>query len=72
MFLKLYDDGYLYRDKKIVNWDPEAKTTLSNEEVIYKEKQQNFYLKYKLESSEEFILVATTRPEQFLETLLLQ
>ena len=64
MFLKLYDDGYLYRDKKIVNWDPEAKTTLSNEEVIYKEKTAKlFYLKYKLESSEEFILVATTRPE---------
>ena len=64
MFLKLYDDGYLYRDKKIVNWDPEAKTTLSNEEVIYKEKTAKlFYLKYKLESSKEFILVATTRPE---------
>ena len=64
MFLKLYDDGYLYRDKKIVNWDPEAKTTLSNEEVIYKEKTAKlFYLKYKLENSEEFILVATTRPE---------
>ena len=64
MFLKLYDDGYLYRDKKIVNWDPEAKTTLSNEEVIYKEKTAKlFYLKYKLECSEEFILVATTRPE---------
>tara|TARA_B100002019_G_scaffold109046_1_gene93703 strand:+ start:422 stop:3046 length:2625 start_codon:yes stop_codon:yes gene_type:complete len=64
MFLKLYDDGYLYRDKKIVNWDPEAKTTLSNEEVIYKEKTAKlFYLKYKIERSEEFILVATTRPE---------
>ena len=64
MFLKLYDDGYLYRDKKIVNWDPEAKTTLSNEEVIYKEKTAKlFYLKYKLENSQEFILVATTRPE---------
>ena len=64
MFIKLYDEGYLYRDKKIVNWDPEAKTTLSNEEVIYKEKTTKlFYLKYKLESSEEFILVATTRPE---------
>ncbi len=64
MFVKLHRDGYLYRDKKIVNWDPEAKTTLSNEEVIYKEKLAKlFYLKYKIESSEEFILVATTRPE---------
>ena len=64
MFMKLHKDGYLYRDKKIVNWDPEAKTTLSNEEVIYKEKSAKlFYLKYKIESSEEFISVATTRPE---------
>ena len=42
-FLKLYDDGYLYRDKKIVNWDPEAKTTLSNEELFTKKKQQNSF-----------------------------
>ena len=38
-FIKLFDEGYLYRDKKIVNWDPEALTTLSNEEVIYKEEE---------------------------------
>ncbi|MEC7876912.1 MAG: valine--tRNA ligase, partial [Bacteroidota bacterium] len=64
MFIKLYDDGYVYRDKKIVNWDPEARTTLSNEEVIYVEKESKLYfLKYKIENSEEHIIVATTRPE---------
>ena len=63
MFIKLYNDGYVYRDK-IVNWDPEARTTLSNEEVIYVEKESKLYfLKYKIENSEEYIIVATTRPE---------
>ena len=64
MFIKLFNDGYVYRDKKIVNWDPEARTTLSNEEVIYIEKESKLYfLKYKIENSEEYISVATTRPE---------
>ena len=64
MFIKLFNDGYIYRDKKIVNWDPEALTTLSNEEVIYIEKESKLYfLKYKIENSEEHIIVATTRPE---------
>ena len=64
MFIKLYNDGFIYRDKKIVNWDPEAKTTLSNEEVIYIEKDSKlFFLKYKIQDSDEYISVATTRPE---------
>ena len=64
MFIKLFNDGYVYRDKKIVNWDPEARTTLSNEEVVYIEKESKLYfLKYKIENSEEYISVATTRPE---------
>jgi valyl-tRNA synthetase len=64
MFIKLFNDGYIYRDKKIVNWDPEARTTLSNEEVLYIEKESKLYfLKYKIENSEEYIIVATTRPE---------
>ena len=64
MFIKLFNDGHIYRDKKIVNWDPEALTTLSNEEVIYIEKESKLYfLKYKIENSEEHIIVATTRPE---------
>ena len=48
----------------MVNWDPEAKTTLSDEEVIYKEQNGKlFYLIYKVEDSEEYLTVATTRPE---------
>jgi len=64
MFIKLFKDGLIYRDKRIVNWDPEAKTTLSNEEVIYVEKDSKlFFLKYKIQDSDEYIIVATTRPE---------
>ena len=64
MFIKLFKDGLIYRDKRIVNWDPEAKTTLSNEEVIYVEKDSKlFFLKYKIQDSDEYISVATTRPE---------
>ena len=64
MFIKLFKDGLIYRDKRIVNWDPEAKTTLSNEEVIYVEKDSKlFFLKYQIQDSDEYISVATTRPE---------
>ena len=63
-FISLFNDGLLYRDKKIVNWDPEAQTTLSNEEVIYKEQETElYYLKYKIAKTDEFLSVATTRPE---------
>tara|TARA_B100001173_G_scaffold239389_1_gene209142 strand:- start:2167 stop:4779 length:2613 start_codon:yes stop_codon:yes gene_type:complete len=63
-FISLFNDGLLYRDKKIVNWDPEAQTTLSNEEVIYKEEETElYYLKYKIVGTDEFLSVATTRPE---------
>ena len=63
-FIRLFDEGYLYRDKKIVNWDPEAKTTLSNEEVIYKEEETElYYLKYKIVGSNDYLSIATTRPE---------
>lgn len=64
VFLKLYEKGWIYRGKKIINWDPIAMTALSNEEVIYKEeKSKLYYLKYKFENSEGYITVATTRPE---------
>ncbi|ATA73264.1 valine--tRNA ligase [Capnocytophaga sp. H4358] len=64
VFIDLYNKGYIYRGYRMVNWDPEAKTTLSDEEVIYKEQNGKlFYLKYKIEGSEEYLLVATTRPE---------
>ena len=64
VFTDMYNEGLIYRGERIINWDPVAKTALSNEEVIYKEEKSAFYhLKYKLENSEEYIDVATTRPE---------
>lgn len=63
-FVDLYNKGMIYRGYRMVNWDPEAKTTLSDEEVIFEEKQGKLYfLNYKIENSDEFITVATTRPE---------
>ena len=64
VFVDYYNKGIIYRGEKIINWDPEARTALSNEEVIYKEDDGAFYhLKYYLEDSNEFLDVATTRPE---------
>ena len=64
VFIDYYNKGLIYRGEKIINWDPAAKTALSNEEVEYKTVEGAFYhLKYKLEGSEEYIDVATTRPE---------
>lgn len=63
-FVDLYDKGLIYRGYRMVNWDPEAKTNISDEEVIFKEQNGKLYfLKYKIEGSEEFLSVATTRPE---------
>ena len=63
-FVDLYNKGLIYRGYRMVNWDPEAKTTLSDEEVIFEERQGKLYfLKYKLENSDQFLTVATTRPE---------
>ena len=64
VFVNYYNEGLIYRGEKIINWDPVAKTALSNEEVIYSEEESAFYhIKYKLEDSEEFLDIATTRPE---------
>ena len=64
VFVDYYNKGLIYRGEKIINWDPAAQTALSNEEVVYKEEKSAFYhLKYKLEDSEEYLDVATTRPE---------
>ena len=64
VFLKLYEEGLIYRGERIINWDPSAKTALSNEEVIYKDIEGAFYhLKYFIEDSDEYLEVATTRPE---------
>ena len=63
-FVDLYNKGLIYRGYRMVNWDPEAKTTLSDEEVIFEEQQGKLYfLKYKIEGSEDFLTIATTRPE---------
>ena len=63
-FIDLYNKGLIYRGYRMVNWDPEAKTNISDEEVIFKEQNGKlFYLKYKIEGTEEFLSVATTRPE---------
>ncbi|KAB1158680.1 valine--tRNA ligase [Tenacibaculum aiptasiae] len=64
VFVDLYNKGLIYRGYRMVNWDPEAKTTLSDEEVIHVEKQGNlYYLEYKIEGSEDKLTIATTRPE---------
>lgn len=64
VFVTLYNEGLIYRGERIINWDPEAMTALSNEEVVYKDVPGAFYhIKYFLEDSEEYLEVATTRPE---------
>ena len=64
VFVDLYNEGLIYRGEKIINWDPEAMTALSNEEVIYKEDKGAFYhIKYYIEGTDEYLEVATTRPE---------
>ena len=64
VFKTLYDEGLIYRGERIINWDPQAMTALSNEEVIYKEVKGAFYhIKYFIEGTDKFLEVATTRPE---------
>ena len=64
VFVDLYNKGLIYRGYRMVNWDPEAKTTLSDEEVIHKESQGHlYYLEYKIEGVEDTLTIATTRPE---------
>ena len=67
VFCDLYEKGKIYRGVRMVNWDPSAKTALSDEEVIYKESQGKlYYLRYKVEGSDKALIVATTRPETIL------
>ena len=64
VFVDLYNKGLIYRGEKIINWDPIQLTALSNEEVIYKDEEGAFYhLKYYIDGTEEYLDVATTRPE---------
>jgi valyl-tRNA synthetase len=67
VFCDLYNKGLIYRGVRMVNWDPQALTALSDEEVIYKEEQSHlFHLRYKVEGEDRYIVVATTRPETIL------
>ena len=64
VFIRLYNKGLIYRGERIINWDPEQMTALSTEEVIYKEDKGAFYhIKYFIEGTEDYLDVATTRPE---------
>lgn len=63
-FIDLYNKGKIYRGYRMVNWDPQAKTTLSDEELVYQEKQGKLYhIQYQIEGSDEHLTIATTRPE---------
>ncbi len=67
VFVDLYRKGKIYRGARMINWDPQAQTALSDEEVIYKEvKGKLYYVKYKIEGEDRFITIATTRPETIL------
>ena len=64
VFIQLYEKNLIYRENKMINWDPKAETTLSDEEVIYQEKQGLlFYISYQIEETNNQISIATTRPE---------
>ena len=67
VFFDLYKKGLIYRGFRMVNWDPQAKTTVSDEEVIHKEVNSKlYYVNYQIENSNEFVTIATTRPETIL------
>ena len=66
-FVRLYNDGLIYQGKRMINWDPMGKTALSNEEVIYKEEKGFlWHIKYPIKDTDEYLIVATTRPETML------
>lgn len=67
VFVDLHEKGMIYRGSRIVNWDPKALTAVSDEEVIHKEVNSKlYYVKYQIENSDEFITIATTRPETIM------
>jgi len=67
VFVDLFNKGHIYRGVRMVNWDPQGKTAVSDEEVIHKENNSKLvYVKYKLENSDDYIAVATTRPETIM------
>jgi valyl-tRNA synthetase len=67
VFIDLYRKGYIYRGIRMVNWDPQGKTAVSDDEVVYKEVNSKLYfIKYKIEGEEDYLTIATTRPETIL------
>jgi len=67
VFIELYNKGLIYRGTRMVNWDPQAKTAVSDEEVIYREvKSKLYFVKYKIEGEDSYLTIATTRPETIL------
>lgn len=67
VFVDWYEQGYIYRGHRMINWDPEAKTTLSDEEVYHEDAKGNlYYIKYQIEDSDDYLTIATTRPETIL------
>jgi valyl-tRNA synthetase len=67
VFVELYEDGMIYKGERIINWDPEGLTALSDEEVIHKEVNGHlWHFKYPIKDSDQCIIVATTRPETML------
>ena len=67
VFVDLYNKGLIYRGVRMVNWDPQAMTAVSDEEVIYtEEKSKLYYVRYKIAGTDDFVTVATTRPETIL------
>lgn len=67
VFVTLYKEGYIYRGIRMVNWDPQGRTALSDDEVIYKEVNSKlYYIQYPVEGSDEKVTIATTRPETIL------
>ncbi|WP_425402081.1 valine--tRNA ligase [Flexithrix dorotheae] len=67
VFVDLHKKGLIYRGVRMVNWDPQGKTALSDEEVIHREVNSRlFYVKYKIKDEDEFVTIATTRPETIL------
>ncbi|MCK9292288.1 MAG: class I tRNA ligase family protein, partial [Bacteroidales bacterium] len=67
VFIDLYHKGLIYRGVRMVNWDPQALTAVSDEEVFYKEIQSKlYYIRYSIEGEDTYITIATTRPETIL------
>lgn len=66
-FIKLYEEGHIYRGNRIINWCPDCKTTLSDAEVEHEDQEGSFWhIKYPIKDSDEFLEIATTRPETML------